>query len=79
MVVHESRVTSAQERADIGHGPCQCRKQLDRGDHGSGLELSELAVSVPQGKFPTREQRIAAIISGARPAPLLSGGTGTAD
>ena len=45
------------------------------GDHGSGLEVSGSAVSVSQGKSPTREQRIAAPISAARTAKLLSGGT----
>ena len=64
-----------QARAEIQHGPCQCRKQLDGGDHGSGLEVSGSAVSVSQGKSPTREQRIAAPISAARTAKLLSGGT----
>ena len=40
------------ERAEIQHGPCQCRKKPDGGDHGSGLEVSGSAVSVSRGKSP---------------------------
>jgi hypothetical protein len=48
-------------------------------DHGSGLEVSDSAVSVPQGKPPTGEQRIAASLSAARTAKLLWGRTWTAN
>jgi hypothetical protein len=42
------------ERSEIEHGPCQCRKQPDEGDHGSGSEVSGSAVCVAQRKSPTR-------------------------
>jgi len=41
----------------------------------SGVEVSGSAVSVPRVEFPTKGQRIAAPISAARTAKLLSGGT----
>jgi hypothetical protein len=50
VAVHELRLTSVQKNAEIRHGPCQCRKQLDGGDHGSGLDMSGSAVPVSQGK-----------------------------
>jgi hypothetical protein len=37
------------ERSEIEHEPCHCQKQLNGGDHGSGVEVSGSAVSVPPG------------------------------
>jgi hypothetical protein len=66
------------ERSKIEHGPCHCRKQLDGGDHGFGVEVRGSAVSVPRGESPTTGQRIAALISAAPISKVLSGGTSTA-
>src|SRR6476620_127225 len=63
------------ERSEIERGPCHCQKQLDGGDHGSGVEVSGSAVSVPRGESPTTGQRIAAPILAAPISKVLSGGT----
>src|SRR5262249_47599436 len=36
------------ERFEIEHGPCPCQRHRDGGDHGSGVEVSGSAVSVPR-------------------------------
>jgi hypothetical protein len=58
-------------------------RQLDEicatGKHGSGLEVSGSAVSIPRGESPAREQRIAARISAARSHKRPRGGARTAE
>src|SRR3954453_7310718 len=47
-------VTTVQKGTEIQHGTCQCSNKLVGGHHGSGLEVSDSAVSVSQGKSPAR-------------------------
>jgi len=75
VAVHESMVTVVQSRAEIQHGPCQCKKQLDVGDYRAGVEVSESAVSVPRRESPTTALRIAERISVAPISKVMSGGT----
>jgi hypothetical protein len=54
VAVHESMMTGVRKdpRSNTGHA-CHCQKPLDGSDHGSGMEVSGPAVSVPRGESPT--------------------------
>jgi hypothetical protein len=56
-------------------GGIQEHVHLDGGDYGSGVEVSESAVSVPRRESPTTALRIAEPISVAPNSKVLSGGT----
>ena len=43
------------ERSEIEHGPCHFQKQLDGCEHGSGVEVSGSAVSIPRGESRPRD------------------------